>query len=77
MTTRFYFDLTNGPDILRDHDGVEASSLDEAAGQVQAALEDLRGNEEAPAAGDGWQMVIRDESGTTLKTITLDDLAFH
>ena len=77
MTTRFYFDLTNGPDTLRDDEGVEASSFDEAAGQAQAALEDMRSTEDAPIPGDGWQLIIRDESGTTLKSMPLDEDAFH
>ena len=77
MTTRFYFDLTNGPNTLRDDEGVEASSLDEATGQAQAAMDDMRSKDEAPTQGEGWQLIIRDESGVTLKAISLDDVAFH
>lgn len=77
MTSRFYFDLTNGPDTLRDDEGVEASSFDEAAGQAQAALEDMRSSEEVPAPGERWQMIIRDENGMTLKLVPLVDGGFH
>jgi hypothetical protein len=35
---RFYFDLSNGDDIIRDDEGVDASSPDEAIDEARAAL---------------------------------------
>lgn len=63
LTARFYFDLTNGPETLRDDEGVEASCLDEATEQAKAAMEDMRVNEGAPAPGDGWRLILRGEDG--------------
>lgn len=77
MSQRFHFDLTNGETFIRDDEGVDASGPDEAIEEARAALDCLRGNEEAPALGDGWQLIIRDESGTTLRAIPLDDGACH
>lgn len=77
MSQRFHFDLTNGEKLIRDDEGVDASGPDEAIEEAQAALEYMRGNEEVLAPGDGWQLIIRDESGLTLKAIALDDGASH
>lgn len=75
--SRFYFDLMNGPNTVRDDRGVEASSLTEAAEQGRAAVKDVRDNGEAPALEDGWWLVIRDETEMTLRSISLDDSALH
>ena len=66
MSQRFHFDLTDGDEIIRDDEGVEASSHDEAIAEAQAALNEMRGTEEAVALEDGWRLVIRDESGVTV-----------
>ena len=75
--TRYYFDLANGDDLIRDDEGVDASSPAEAFEEAQAALIDMRSNGKAPEPGSGWQLIIRDERGETLSTISLDDVAFH
>ena len=77
MRQRFHFDLTNGEKLIRDDEGVDANGPGEAIEEAQAALECMRGNEEAPEPGDGWQLIIRDESGMTLWAIPIDDLASH
>lgn len=73
MIQRFHFDLTNGEDLIRDDEGVDASSPNEAIEEARSALDDMRRNEEAPREGDGWQLIVRDESGETVKAISLDD----
>ena len=77
MGQRFHFDLKNGEDLISDVVGVDADGPDEAIDEARAALEDMRLNEEAPALGDGWQLIIRDDTGTTLRTILLDDAVFQ
>ena len=77
MSQRFHFDLTNGEEFIRDTEGIDARGPHEAIEEAQAALADMRGNEETPASGDGWQLVIRDESGVTLKAISLDEAVVH
>ena len=71
--TRYYFDLANGDDLIRDDVGVDAGSPAEAFEEAQAALIDMQGNRKAREIGSGWQLVIRDESGMTLSTISLDE----
>ena len=77
MGQRFYFDLKNEEVLIRDDEGVDASSLDEAIEEAHAGFRDIRGSEDALTPGDGWQLIIRDESGMTLSTISLDEVAFH
>ncbi len=73
MSQRFYFDLTNGLELIQDSEGVDARGPDEAIEEAQAALEDMLGNDRTAALGDGWQLVIRDESGMTLRALPLDN----
>ena len=70
MSKRLYFDLTNGQDIIRDPEGVDASGLDEAIGEAQAVLDEMSGNA-AFTPEDSWQLMIRDEDGAILKTLPL------
>ena len=77
MSPWFHFDLTNGEETIRDTDGVDAIGPDQAIKEARAALDDMRGNAEALGSGDGWQLIIRDEDGATLKTLPLDDGGFH
>ena len=77
MGQRFYFDLTNGQQLIRDDEGVDASGPDEAKNEAQAALDELRGGQQADMPGAGWQLIIRDEDGVTLETLPLDDGVVH
>ena len=77
MSQRFHFDLTNGEELIRDDDGIEASGPDEAIEEARAAVADMRSNEETPVPSEGWQLVVRDESGATVKAISLNDASSH
>ena len=75
MIQRYFYDLTNGDDHVRDTEGVVASGPDEAIEEARAAVADMRSNEEAPVPAEGWQLLIRDASGATVKAISLDEAA--
>lgn len=77
MTTRFYFDLKNGQEILRDVEGVDANSPDEAIKAAQSVLDEMRGNDEPQQQETGWQLIIRDEKGLTFRVMSLDNDTFH
>lgn len=77
MSQRLYFDLTNGQDLIQDTEGVEAEVLGEAFEDAQSALTEMRRSGDANTPADGWQMIIRDESGMTLRSMLLDDGGFH
>lgn len=71
MAQRFYFDLTNGPATIRDDEGVEARSLDEAMREAAAVLEEMRGIADPSARHESWKLVIRAEGGGALGTLPL------
>lgn len=71
MNQKFYFDLTNGEDLIRDDEGVDASGPDEAIEEARAVLSEMRKGDGATMPGDGWQLIIRDEDGATVKTLPL------
>ena len=77
MVQRFYFDLTNGEDLIRDDEGVDASGLVEAVKEAQSALDELRGGYQPDMPGAGWHLIIRDEAGATLKTLPFNDDTPH
>lgn len=53
MAQRFYFDLRSGHDCIRDDEGVEASDLDQATGEAEAVLGEMRGSKELSSQGGG------------------------
>ena len=71
MTQRFYFDLKNGHDFIRDDEGVEAGDINQATTQAQAVMEEMRHSGELSSQGEGWSLVIRGESGDPLRTLPL------
>ena len=42
VTARYYFNLTNGETMIRDGDGIEASSVQAAVISAMEAVEELR-----------------------------------
>ncbi len=68
---RFHFDLVNAHTTIRDPKGVEAEDLSHALEQAQTTVEEMRASGELAALHDGWQLVVRSQSGTVLATIPL------
>ena len=68
MPQRYHFDLEDGNEVLRDQDGVEASSLDEAVTHALAVIAEMRANGEIVEPGV-WRLVIRNGDGTDLKRL--------
>ena len=69
MLKRFYFDLVKQETVLVDETGIEAADLDEAQEQAEVALQELYDSDEATEFDEGWQLVIRDETGAVLKKL--------
>lgn len=73
MPHRFYFNLINGADILRDEDGIEHSSMNSALIQAMRAIEELRAqNPLAAEDWQGWSLEIVDASGRTVVSLPLN-----
>jgi hypothetical protein len=75
---RYWFNLTNGDAMIRDEDGIEASSIQAAVISALEAVEELRALD--PSNSDewqGWQLEIVDASGQAVQIIPLDLLSAH
>jgi len=78
VSARYYFNLTNGDSMIRDEEGIVASSLQAAAVSAMEAVEELRAQD--PSNSDewqGWRLEIVDASGQAVQTIPLDALSAH
>jgi hypothetical protein len=78
VPARYYFNLTNGDAMIRDKEGIEASSLQAAVLSAMEAVEELRAQD--PLNSDewqGWRLEIVDASGQAVQTIPLDALSAH
>jgi hypothetical protein len=77
-TERYYFNLTDGDVMIRDEEGIEASSLQAAVISALEAIEELRAQD--PLSSDewqGWRLEIVDASGQAVQAIPLDILSAH
>ncbi|MET0527673.1 MAG: hypothetical protein ABW003_04890 [Microvirga sp.] len=75
---RYYFNLTDGDDMIRDEEGIEASGIQAAMVSAIEAVEELRA--QAPTSSDewrGWRLEIVDVSGRAVQVIPLDALSAH
>ena len=78
VPSRYYFNLTDGDTMIRDEEGVEASSIQAAVISAMEAVEELRAHD--PSNSDewqGWRLEIVDASGHAVQTIPLDALSAH
>jgi hypothetical protein len=77
-SARYYFNLTDGDTMIRDEEGITASSLQAAVVSAMEAVEELRAQD--PLNSDewqGWQLEIVDASGQAVQVIPLDALSAH
>jgi hypothetical protein len=78
VSVRYYFNLTNGEVMIRDEEGIQASSLQAAVISAMEAVEELRAQD--PLNSDewqGWRLEIVDASGQAAHAIPLDALSHH
>ena len=70
MPERYHFDLEDGLETMRDRDGVEADSAEQAVEQALTVIEEMR---ESGNIGDvrGWELVIRDARGSVIRRLSL------
>ncbi|MET3695015.1 DUF6894 family protein [Methylobacterium goesingense] len=74
MFDRFYFDLTNGHEIIRDELGVEAESFQQARREAQDVIKECSRTGELDDSSGRWELVIRSQDGTVLERIEIDAL---
>ncbi len=78
VSARYFFNLTNGETMIRDEEGIVASSIRAAVVSALEAVEELRAQD--PSNSDewrGWRLEIVDASGQTVQSIPLDALSAH
>jgi type IV secretory pathway VirB4 component len=78
VAARYYFNLTNGETMIRDEEGIVASSIRAAVVSAMEAVDELRGHD--PSNSDewqGWRLEIVDASGQAIQAIPLDALSAH
>ena len=68
---RFHFDLENGDEVIEDHEGIGASSLEEAATQARTVISEMRDNNELAEPGM-WTLAIREAGGAVLKRLSVE-----
>ena len=76
MPLRYFFNLTDGYEVIPDEDGIEVS--DDRAALIQAfeAIEELRRESNASQGEwEGWRLNIVDGSGRLIHSLALDDAA--
>ncbi|MBM6584344.1 hypothetical protein ILT44_29550 [Microvirga sp. BT689] len=78
VPARYFFNLTNGETMIRDKEGIEASSLQAAVISAMEAVEELRAQDPSDSEEwQGWRLEIGDASGQAIQAIPLDILSAH
>lgn len=65
MPERFYFDIENGTESIRDEEGVEAGSLEEALGEARLVIREMA-DELAADPDETWTLIVRDGAGSVV-----------
>ena len=72
MPSRYYFNLTDGSEIICDDEGLQLADINAAVGYAIRAIEELRA--EATSASEewhGWRMEITNGTGEVVWVIPL------
>ena len=78
VPARYYFNLTDGDNRIRDEEGIVASSIQAAVVSALEAVEELRA--QTPTSSNewqGWRLEIVDVSGRAVQVIPLDAESAH
>ncbi|MBL0403755.1 hypothetical protein JKG68_07255 [Microvirga aerilata] len=76
MASRYYFNLTDGDEVIRDDDGIEVPDMRMALVHALEVIEELR-REDILFLGDclGWRLDIVDGSCNLIQSLPLDSAA--
>lgn len=78
VPVRYYFNLTDGEEVIRDEEGIELSDIQAAVGYALEVVEELRTEDPFNSAHwRGWRLEIVDASGRTVQRIPLDPPLIH
>ncbi|MCJ2056407.1 hypothetical protein MKL09_07565 [Methylobacterium sp. J-048] len=71
MPIRFYFDVENGRETLRDPDGVEAADLAEVLAEARSVIQEMAADICADDPGTAWMLVVRDATGAVVARLPI------
>jgi hypothetical protein len=75
---RYFFNLTNGQEAIRDDEGIEVSDVQAALGSAMEAIEELRAADPSYSQDwQGWRLEVVDSSGRVLQSLPLVDSVQH
>jgi len=78
VPARYFFNLTNGETMIRDEEGIEASSIQAAVISAIEAVEELRAQDTSNSdEWTDWRLEIVDASGQAVQSVPLDALSAH
>jgi hypothetical protein len=78
VAMRYFFNLTDGDAVIRDEEGVKASSVQAAVISAMAAVEELFAEDPMTSAEwQGWRLEIVDASGQAVQVIPLEASSPH
>ncbi|MFP5078603.1 DUF6894 family protein [Rhizobium sp. YIM 134829] len=69
--SRYYFDLSNGVEPVRDEEGQDFSSRSEVAREVARILGDIARDEMGDTGSGTISLTVRDQSGRTVSRAKL------
>ncbi|WP_224313130.1 DUF6894 family protein [Microvirga puerhi] len=78
LPVRYFFNLTNGQEAIRDEEGMEVSNVQAALASALEAIEELRAAD--PSYSEdwrGWHLEVVDASGRIVQRFPLVDSVQH
>lgn len=74
MSSHFFFNLTNGEDIIRDDEGILVTDIRAALISAMEVIRELRAERPCSTAEwQGWKLEIVDEGGRVIESLSLND----
>ena len=71
MPSRFYFDIENGEETIRDAQGVEAADVAEALAEARSVIDEMAGELEVAGPAGAWTLVVRDATGAEVGRVLI------
>lgn len=66
MAERFYFDIENGQASIRDEEGVEAASVEQALDEARSVIREMSAELTDANPDQTWTLIVRDASGSVV-----------
>lgn len=63
MPARFYFDIEDGRDVIRDEIGAEVADLDEALAEARSVISEMSGEIKLRSCGGPLHLIVRNAEG--------------